>query len=129
MQDAGPDLLIPAPPFADELKESVKPNERRFHYLNDDNRHIIEDRYKLKAKIEEQQKNQKVLERPDVIRNNKDSSQVHQDDDKAVQLDGYASSVRTVPPAKNLPYPLIMGGEDSDEVIRKKRLKIVEVRS
>lgn len=127
MQDAGPDLLIPAPPFADELKESFKPNERRFHYLNDDNRHIIEDRYKLKAKIEEEQKNQKVLERPDVIRNNKDSSQVHQDDDKGVQLDGYASYVRTVPPAKNLPYPLIMGGEDSDEVIRKKRLKIVEM--
>lgn len=120
MQDAGPDLLIPAPPYAEELKEPIKPNQRHIHYRNNDDPHAVEDRYKLKIKIEEEQKNQKVLERPDieVVVKNKASS-------PGVQNDG--DQIHTVPPAKNLRPPTVVGGEDPDENIRRKRSKIVEV--
>lgn len=123
VQDAGPDLLIPAPPIADELKGSGKLH-RHFNYHNEVDPHVLVDRQKLQAKIEEEQRNQKVLERPNMAVMNLVSSSVVNADDRSFSM---AGNIKTVPPAKTDRYPVVFGGEDPDEDIRQKRQKIVEV--
>lgn len=125
VQEAGPDLLIPAPPHAEELKGASKLN-RHFNYHNQVDPHVLEDRQKLQAKIEEEQRQQKVLERPDIALIDKEPSSslvIH----PVPSLAASDQNVKTVPPAKSQHYPVVFGGEDKDEEIRKKRQKIVEV--
>lgn len=128
IQDAGPDLLIPAPPYAEESKNNIKSNNRHFNYQADEDPHLLDDRYKLMMKIdEEQQKNQKVLERPDIALKIKFSSPKSYIENY-IESEVVENMIKTVPPAKSDHYPVTVGGEDNDESIRMKRLKIVEVR-
>lgn len=121
MQDAGSDLLLPAPPFAEEQKDSVKPYHH--HHMQDEvDPHLLADRYKLKMKIEEEQKSQKVLERPDIVGKKVSSTEMS---NKLSSIEKANSVVEAV---KTDHYPVIVGAEDKDEDIRRKRLKIVEVR-
>lgn len=131
VQDIGPDFLIPPPPHAEESKDSLHLNH---HSVNGEDPHLIEDRDKLKAKVEEDQRNQKVLERPDFFTKMKTSSSksvsakvtnLDQPDETLVKKQDM------VPPAPSDRYPTIvgLGAEDTDEDIRKKRAKIVEVSS
>jgi mannosyl-oligosaccharide alpha-1,2-mannosidase len=123
MQDAGPDLLIPAPPHADERKDAIRPHAKHFPHQHDEDPHIVEDRYRLKAKVDEDLRNVKVLEKPDMaIEDRASSAGIHVDE----KVDVYVAGVKTVPP-KGRSHPVVTGGEDSDESIRQKRLKIVEV--
>ncbi|XP_065221293.1 mannosyl-oligosaccharide 1,2-alpha-mannosidase IA [Planococcus citri] len=126
VQEAGPDLLIPAPPFAEEVKGNRNLN-RHYNSHNEVDPHVLEDRQKLQAKIvEEEQRNQKVLERPDIAVINKvPSSSLSVNPGPQPQTGD--QSVGTIPPAKNQHYPVVVGGEDKDEDIRQKRNKVVEM--
>ncbi|CAA9994051.1 unnamed protein product [Nesidiocoris tenuis] len=135
IQNAGPELLIPAPPRLDELKEI---NGQNIHFRHDVfegvDPHKIEDKAKLFAKIEEDnERNQKVLERPEfeTIRKSSSSStktaesQQHVYDPAAEHDD--AASIQTVPPSFAEKYPVTHDGEDPDPSVRAKRNKVVEV--
>lgn len=110
---SGPDLLIPPPP---KLNES--PEAQRIYRHEDDPKndpHIIGDREKLKAKIEEDHEI-KVLERPEQAVTEKKDPEVASVED-----------TETVPPGSAKTYPLKQGGEDRDESVRKKRDKVKEM--
>lgn len=138
MQKAGPELLIPAPPHGEEISESGKLSLLRHNAESHQDPHRLEDRAKLLAKIEEEdKKNQKVLERPDVIEDsvNKVSSSTKTGEllKPAVENVGdmaeIAPKVQTVPPMESDHYPVIFGGEDKDPTARIRRDKIKEVRT
>lgn len=125
VQEAGPDLLIPAPPFAEEVKSNRNLN-RHYNSHNEVDPHVLEDRQKLQAKIEEEQRNQKVLERPDIAVINKvPSSSLNVNPGPQPQTDD--QNTKTVSPTRTQHFPVIIGGEDKDKDIRQKRSKIVEV--
>lgn len=130
---AGPELLIPPPPHLD-VKDSLK--VKRHDDDNQVNSHVIGDREKLKAKIE-QDGSLKVLERPDIAPNPKSSSTAkvesnQLDENVGREIEGVVvpqdSSIVTVPPALSDHYPDINRGEDRDRTAREKRNKIKEVR-
>lgn len=132
MQNAGPEFLIPAPPHAEAHHDRVKPFNRHFNLQSDDDPHVLDDAKKLRAKIEEEHRNQKVLERPDILLPvGKDSALAKplafKDEKESSKSTSTRSSV-VLAPASSIQNPVITGGEDPDEDIRKKRQKIVEVR-
>lgn len=137
MQKAGPELLIPAPPFLNEQHEA----QRLIRHGEDKvDPHVIDDRNKLAAKIE-QDSELKVLERPnmDIGKVPQTSStagkveqvlQENQDGDGAhSEAQQQAGVIVTVPPAQSDHYPLVTGGEDKDTVSRERREKVKEVRN
>lgn len=127
MQDAGPDLLIPAPPHADELRDAVRPPAKHFSYQGNDDPHIVEDRFRLKAKVDEELRSLKVLEKPDIAVANKASSPGMRADVNIFRESAdHATGIKTIPP-KGYPHPVVTGGEDTDDDIRQKRQKIVQV--
>ncbi|KAI4495156.1 hypothetical protein M0804_001357 [Polistes exclamans] len=134
MQKAGPDLLMPAPPrfslgdsFNDESYSSHHPNALPMPLGHEAaynvDVHLIEDRLKLLAKINEEYQQQKTLEKPEIVGS-----------DSRVRTSSFSSSVivrneqvfETVPPAPAVKLPLIVGGEDKDEVARERRNKVKE---
>ncbi|XP_043490227.1 mannosyl-oligosaccharide alpha-1,2-mannosidase IA isoform X4 [Polistes fuscatus] len=136
MQKAGPDLLMPAPPrfslgdsFNDESYSSHHPNALPMPLGHEAaynvDVHLIEDRMKLLAKINEEYQQQKTLEKPEIVGS-----------DSRVRTSSLSSSVivqqrneqvfETVPPAPAVKLPLIVGGEDKDEIARERRNKVKE---
>ncbi|KAJ8921862.1 hypothetical protein NQ315_008494 [Exocentrus adspersus] len=128
---AGPELLIPPPPHLEDSREAPKlmRHEKDFHA----DPHVIGDREKLKAKIE-QDGELKVLERPDVglhdVRKASSTEKqpvfANQVDENVGAEDMEASGVVTVAPAPSDHYPLTVGGEDKDSVARERRDKVKE---
>lgn len=125
---AGPELLIPPPPHLESehkklgVETQVKP-------------HIVGDREKLKAKIE-QDGDLKVLERPDIGPYPKSSSTAkiesnQLDENVGREMEGVLvprdSNIITVPPALSDHYPDISQGEDKDSVSKERRNKVKEV--
>jgi mannosyl-oligosaccharide alpha-1,2-mannosidase len=147
MQRAGPDLLIPAPPRADEFSDNAgKIGIFRHNSIDSVDPHRLEDRAKLLAKIEQDletdRRNQKVLERPDVSVNKgaaSSSTKVFEPEDKGLVIrEGIVDSVGaappenspgvvTVPPSYADHYPNTNKGQDSDPVARMRRAKVLEV--
>ncbi|XP_049821507.1 mannosyl-oligosaccharide 1,2-alpha-mannosidase IA-like isoform X1 [Aethina tumida] len=128
---AGPELLIPPPPHLEDSREAQKIVRHETDAQLDP--HIIGDRQKLKAKIE-QDSELKVLERPDLgVR--KTSSTVgrlnvpNQVDENvgAEDLGPNYPVVVTVPPAMSDSYPLMKGGEDLAQQTRERRDKVKEM--
>ncbi|KAL2734171.1 hypothetical protein V1478_003869 [Vespula squamosa] len=136
MQKAGPDLLIPAPPrrpfedvFDDDFFSSHHPNALPMPLGHEAagnlDVHLIEDRLKLQAKIDEEYQQQKTLEKPEMVGG-----------DSRVRTSSLSSSVvvqqrnehvfQTVPPAPAIKLPLIVAGEDKDTVARERRDKVKE---
>lgn len=143
MQKAGPDLLIPAPPHGDEFSEIPGGGKLiRHDDFEHPDPHKIEDKAKLLAKIEEdveidKMRNQKVLERPDIIDQpnlpvSVSSSIKTSASQKQVEVVVEVSvpphnKIITIPPAPSDHYPDTNGGEDPDPVARERRLKVKEV--
>lgn len=115
LKKAGSDFLLPPPPPLGDSKES-KIMRHDDDTLEDP--HVVDDREKLKAKIE-QDGDLKVLERPDMGLRKSTSSTART---KFSQED-----IFTVPPAPSDHYPLTTHGEDKDPVIRERRNKVKEV--
>lgn len=136
MQKAGPELLIPAPPYLHDQSDSQR------LIRHDDEKigpHVIDDRNKLFAKIE-QDAELKVLERP-----NMEIGQVQQISSSTAakveqvinenQKQNYENSdvlaqvppIVTVPPAQSDFYPIVSGGADRNSDVREKREKVKEV--
>lgn len=139
MQKAGPELLIPAPPHADDVSELPGGGKIIRHGdLGQQDPHRSEDRAKLQAKIEEAEeqdkmRNQKVLERPDIfvepvvsvsaaMKTNKPIENVIEEN--AAQKE---EKIVTIPPAPSDRYPATFGGEDADPVARERRNKVKEM--
>lgn len=116
LKKAGSDFLLPPPPPLGDSKES-KIVRHDDDTLEDP--HVVDDREKLRAKIE-QDGELKVLERPDLGQRKSTSSTARP---KLVADDG----VVTVPPAPSDHYPLVIHGEDGNPTIREKRNKVKEV--
>lgn len=132
MQNAGPEFLIPAPPHAEAAHDRVKPFNRHFNLQSDDDPHVLDDAKKLRAKIEEEHRSQKVLERPNILLPVREDASPAKPlafkDEKVYSKSTSSSSSVALPPASSGHNPVIIGGEDRDESIRQKRQKIVEVR-
>lgn len=138
MQKAGPELLMPAPPYLNEQSESQR------LIRHDDVKvdpHVIDDRNKLFAKIE-QDAELKVLERPNLeigkvpqtsSTAGKVEAVVPQENNNNIvegahsELLSQTALIVTVPPAQSDHYPLVIGGEDKDPVAKERREKVKEV--
>lgn len=135
MQKAGPELLIPAPPYLNEQSESQR------LIRHDDEKvdpHVIDDRNKLFAKIE-QDAELKVLERPNMdFEKNQPSSSTssktiehshvaEKNDPNSGDLIPQVAPVVTVPPAPSDHYPNVNGGEEKDSKSKERRAKVKEV--
>ncbi|KAG7213167.1 hypothetical protein KM043_002482 [Ampulex compressa] len=128
MQKAGPDLLIPAPPRAAvglKYPHGPHPNLLPPGHEGSDHQdvHLVEDKQKLQAKIDEEYQQQKTLEKPEVggdsrVRTSSSSSLVVYRKDDVLE---------TVPPAPADRLPLTVGGEDKDPIARDRRDKVKEV--
>lgn len=127
---AGPELLIPPPPHLENSREAPK-FLRHEEDLGMDP-HLVGDRAKLKAKIENDSE-LKVLERPDVQRPKLSSTprQVNIADqlDENVKVEdlGQENAIMTVPPAVSDHYPVVRGGEDQNSTSRERRETVKEV--
>lgn len=116
LKKAGSDFLLPPPPPLGDFKES-KIVRHDDDTLEDP--HVVDDREKLKAKID-QDGDLKVLERPDMGLRKSTSSTARP---RVLQED----EIFTVPPAPSDHYPLISHGEARDPVARERRNKVKEV--
>jgi len=139
MQKAGPELLIPAPPHAEEASEipgKLALGLIRHNVESQQDPHRLEDKAKLLAKIEEEdRKNQKVLERPDIgdsvnkpsISSTKTEESLKPIIENVVDMAEFAQKIHTVPPLDSDHYPAIQSGEDKDPTARIRRDKIKEM--
>ncbi|KAJ8927349.1 hypothetical protein NQ314_020197 [Rhamnusium bicolor] len=126
---AGPELLIPPPPHLEDSREAPKLMRHDEDFRVDP--HVIGDREKLRAKIE-QDGELKVLERPDLGRPKTSSTVrqpniVNQVDENVGAEDLGGQDIVTVPPAPSDHYPLITGGEDQHVTAKERREKVKEV--
>ena len=136
IQDAGKDILLPAPPIGPSGSEDigVNPNHHFLHHggvLDRPDPHKVEDRAKLLAQIEmdaqlseirqkqiEEQK-KRVLDKPNLIAN--------QDDAKKQPPQSSTLIVDNAAVNKSSQQPLVNGGEDRDPDARKKRDHVLKV--
>ncbi|XP_012276680.1 mannosyl-oligosaccharide 1,2-alpha-mannosidase IA isoform X1 [Orussus abietinus] len=126
MQKAGPDLLIPAPPRALPALPADDAIPVALGHHADPRRpddHVIRDKQKLQAKIDEEYQHQKTLEKPEVAR------EVKVQTSSSPSVIGHRQGVtfETVPPAPAVKLPLAVGGEDKDPVARQRRDKVREM--
>nr|XP_022909188.1 mannosyl-oligosaccharide 1,2-alpha-mannosidase IB-like [Onthophagus taurus] len=115
---AGPEFLLPPPPPMDESPRGLGLVRHNRDSQMDLDPHVLDDREKLRAKIESDG-DLKVLERPDVRRSNSQEIKgrgIREDQIGDVLLQGFTNS----------PY-IIRGGEDSDRTARERRNKVKEV--
>lgn len=140
IQNAGPELLIPAPPHGEEVSDfpgKLVHGVLRHSVESHQDPHRLEDRAKLLAKINEEEKSgdKTWLEKPVVLKNSVSVTQttktVGDTGIKPVgQVDGAQLAVnllQTVPPLESDHYPVIYGGEDKDPTARVRRDKVKEV--
>lgn len=128
IKKAGPELLIPPPPVLSDAKDSLKVVR---HDDAEIDPHIIDDREKLKAKIE-QDSELKVLERPDMSLQQRTSSTASKPNNlkgpsAGLEEVGLAPRIVTIPPAHSDHYPLTRNGEDKDNIARERRNKVKQV--
>ncbi|XP_043580607.1 uncharacterized protein LOC122566840 isoform X2 [Bombus pyrosoma] len=127
MQKAGPELLIPAPPrLQGGLKGSMgHPNAVPPGHEGIDHQdvHLLEDKQKLQAKIDEEYQQQKTLEKPEV----NGDSRVRASSSSSLVLHRKDDVLETVPPASASKLPLTVGGEDKDPIARERRNKVKEM--
>ncbi|XP_066598094.1 mannosyl-oligosaccharide alpha-1,2-mannosidase IA-like isoform X2 [Prorops nasuta] len=130
-QKAGPELLIPAPPRESydfkyfHASARGNPNALPFGHGHGDHQdiHLIEDKQKLQAKIDEEYQQQKTLEKPEVIG---DESRVHTSSQSSLLVHRKDDVRETVPPASADRFPLVNGGEDREPIARERRDKVKE---
>ncbi|KAG5335820.1 MA1A1 mannosidase, partial [Acromyrmex heyeri] len=130
MQKAGPELLLPVPPRASgDVKDSRSsaighPNAVPPGHEGSDHQdvHLVEDKQKLQAKINEEYQQQKTLEKPDM-----GESRVRTSSSSSLIVHKEETVLVTVPPAPADKLPLIVGGEDKDHIARQRRDKVKEV--
>lgn len=126
---AAPELLIPPPPHLEDNREAAKLMRHEDVRVDP---HVIGDREKLKAKID-QDGELKVLERPDMGIQKQPSTAKqpavqNQVDENVGAEDLGGPEIVTVPPAPSDHFPLTVGGEDKDPSAKKRRDKVKEVR-
>ncbi|XP_066253728.1 mannosyl-oligosaccharide 1,2-alpha-mannosidase IA isoform X1 [Euwallacea similis] len=137
IKKVGPELLIPPPPQGEDSQEAqIQAQALIRHEIDAKNDpHVIGDREKLKAKIEEDRE-LKVLERPDraiVVpkRSSSGGPPVNAPEgleEPLNQVDEILGpGAVTVPPAHADHYPLRQGGEDAESSVREKRDKVKEM--
>ncbi|XP_076656436.1 alpha-Mannosidase class I a [Halictus rubicundus] len=128
MQKAGPELLIPAPPRMQMglRGPQAHPNDVPPGHEGADHQdvHLLEDKQKLQAKIDEEYQHQKTLEKPEV---NVGDSRVRASSSSSVVVHRKDDILETVPPAPADKLPLTVGGEDEDHVARERRDKVKEM--
>ncbi|KAM0728702.1 Mannosyl-oligosaccharide alpha-1,2-mannosidase IA [Formica fusca] len=130
MQKAGPELLLPVPPRASgDGKDSRSlagghPNAVPLGHEDSDHQdvHLVEDKQKLQAKIDEEYQQQKTLEKPDM-----GESRVRTSSSSSLIVHKEETILVTVPPAPADKLPLTVGGEDKDHVARQRRDKVKEM--
>ncbi|XP_072744987.1 mannosyl-oligosaccharide alpha-1,2-mannosidase IA-like isoform X2 [Anoplolepis gracilipes] len=130
MQKAGPELLLPVPPRASgDGKDSHSPaggHPNAVPLGHEDSHHqdvhLIEDKQKLQAKIDEEYQQQKTLEKPDM-----GESRVRTSSSSSLIVHKEETILVTVPPAPADKLPLTIGGEDKDRIARERRDKVKEV--
>ncbi|XP_011630040.1 mannosyl-oligosaccharide alpha-1,2-mannosidase IA-like isoform X2 [Pogonomyrmex barbatus] len=130
MQKAGPELLLPVPPRASgDVKDSRlsaigHPNAVPPGHEGSDHQdvHLVEDKQKLQAKIDEEYQQQKTLEKPDM-----GESRVRTSSSSSLIVHKEELVLVTVPPAPADKLPLIVGGEDKDPIARQRRDKVKEM--
>uniref|UniRef100_A0AB38ZEB3 alpha-1,2-Mannosidase n=1 Tax=Ectomocoris sp. TaxID=3104572 RepID=A0AB38ZEB3_9HEMI len=135
IQNAGSDFLIPPPPQMDEFSDSIGKLGIYRHGSDNVDPHKIEDRAKLFAKIEEdQEKNQKVLERPEfsVLKPISSSTKFVETQQKQFEsvdnvIEDSDNKIVTVPPSYSDHFPITFKGEDVDEKTRFRRNKVLEM--
>ena len=135
LQDAGRDILLPAPPLDhhDSNSNVADPNQFRHGVLDRPDPHKIEDRVKLLAQIEmdaelndlrqrqiDEQK-QRVLAKPSFNNDQENDQQAQQASSEA----NHGLEREAQHNSDNI--PLIIGGEDKDPEARKRRDKVKEV--
>ncbi|KAG5890306.1 hypothetical protein JTB14_017620 [Gonioctena quinquepunctata] len=125
---AGPELLIPPPPHLEDSREAPKLLRHEEDFREDP--HLIGDRAKLRAKIE-QDGELKVLERPDMVvpkmtSTVKQKGKSELDENRGAEDFGN-SNIVTVPSAASQHHPLTRGGEDKDSTAIERRNKVKEV--
>ncbi|XP_015431671.1 PREDICTED: mannosyl-oligosaccharide 1,2-alpha-mannosidase IB-like [Dufourea novaeangliae] len=127
MQKAGPELLIPAPPRMQVgLKGPVAhPNAVPVGHEGADHQdvHLLEDKQKLQAKIDEEYQQQKTLEKPEV---NGGDTRVRVSSSSSLAVHRKDDVLETVPPAPADKLPLTVGGEDKDPIARERRDRVKE---
>jgi len=135
LQDAGRDILLPAPPLDhhDSNSNVADPNQFRHGVLDRPDPHKIEDRVKLLAQIEmdaelndlrqrqiDEQK-QRVLAKPSFNNDQENDQQAQQASSEA----NHGLEREAQHNSDNI--PLIIGGEDKDPEARKRRDKVKEM--
>ncbi|XP_026296271.1 uncharacterized protein LOC100576383 isoform X4 [Apis mellifera] len=127
MQKAGPELLIPAPP---RLQGGIKGSIGHLNAvppghegIDHQDVHILQDKQKLQAKIDEEYQQQKMLEKPEVI----GEIHVRVTSSPSLVLHRKNEVLETVPPAPASKLPLTVGGEDKDPIARERRDKVKEM--
>lgn len=143
MQKAGPELLIPAPPLHNEL--APPPDLVRHNDRHGPDPHLLGDRDRLRAKIDEEMAMRGGLERPQLmVPQNKPSpasadaspgmvgaeppGEVGEGGAAPPLLGTGAGAPVTVPPAPSDRYPDVNRGEDRDSQARQRRDKVKQVR-
>ncbi|KAK6633495.1 hypothetical protein RUM44_004102 [Polyplax serrata] len=119
-----PQLLIPPPPHSNDIHNDIGIVRHGDAVVLDP--HKLEDRVKLLAKIEQDELNQRVLERPNLVKTNDDSVKNNNKFGLPPRLkpDNELENRATVDHTPKNHLPLVQGGEDGDPVTRERRNKI-----
>ncbi|XP_034944154.1 mannosyl-oligosaccharide alpha-1,2-mannosidase IA-like [Chelonus insularis] len=128
IQKAGPEFLIPAPPHGATGHNDPHGPGGYPHAINVglerpgdvyQDIHVLEDKQKLQAKIDEEYEQQKTLEKPEVdekLNVPATSSVIPLSSSHRLE-----EAIRTVPPAPADVLPMTQGGEDKDPTARERR--------
>ncbi|XP_011502769.1 PREDICTED: mannosyl-oligosaccharide 1,2-alpha-mannosidase IA [Ceratosolen solmsi marchali] len=128
IQKAGPELLIPVPPNlqSQRMEAGYKINVIPIHHGNPrtEDIHLLKDKQKLQAKIDEEYQNQKTLEKPEMLSELRlRSSSVS----TTFMISQWINMYETVPPEPSKKLPKTEGGEDQDAITRHRRNKVKEM--
>lgn len=125
-----PQLLIPPPPHSNDVHNEIGIVRHGDAVVLDP--HKLEDKVKLLAKIEQDELNQKVLERPNLVNSNHVNSNSNSVVDKSglpprLRHEDNLENAATLQASKSN-LPVVQGGEDNDLVTRERRNKVKQVR-
>lgn len=124
-----PQILIPPPPHSNDVHSEIGLIRHGDSVILDP--HKLEDKVKLLAKIEQDELNQKVLERPNVDPSALNAAGSKSSASKTLSplkpdFQGIKDTLATVTPGSNEKY-IIKHGEDKDPVARERRNKVKQV--
>ncbi|XP_058800666.1 mannosyl-oligosaccharide alpha-1,2-mannosidase IA-like, partial [Phymastichus coffea] len=130
MQKAGPELLIPAPPRSqddDNFESNNRINAVPMHHgdIRAEDPHLVEDKLKLQAKIDEEYQNHKTLEKPELAKAQwGKEARASSSTSSVAAVRQWVERQETVPAEPADKLPLTTGGEDRDPVSRMRRDKV-----